>query len=68
MSKFIFGRKKIAYKDVHEKKQVTNIFLIDINKVVFSIRVCHAIMGKTSGTIMTMFIKTPKEILSYGVS
>ena len=38
MSKFIFGRKKIPYKDFYQKKQVTNIFLIDISKVVFSIR------------------------------
>lgn len=38
-SSFKFGQIEVASKDLHKKKQVTNIFTIDVNKVLVSVRV-----------------------------
>ena len=77
MSCFKFDRIKVATKDFQKKKQLTDIFTIDVNKIVVSDRVqCNNeedwwyIVGyQVDGeTIIPLFIKTPKNIFSYVVS
>ena len=64
-------------KDFHRQRQITDIFTINVNKVVFSDKVpCNN--GKDwryivayqvdVETIIPLFIKTPKNIFSYDVS
>ena len=73
---FKFGQIEVASKDFHKQRQITDIFTIDVNKVVLSDKVpCNNgkdwryIVGyQVDGeTIMPLFIKTPKNIFSYGV-
>ena len=77
MSSFKFGQIEVASKDFHKEKQITDIFTIDVNKVVLFDKVsCNNgkdwryIVGyQVDGeTIVPLFIKTPKNIFSYGVS
>ena len=76
MSCFKFGQTEIASKDFYKQKQLTDIFTIDVNKVVVSDKVsCNDgknwryIVGyQVHGeTIIPLLIKTPKNIFSYGV-
>ena len=64
-------------KDFHRQRQITDIFTINVNKVVFSDKVpCNNgkdwryIVGYQVDveTIIPLFIKTPKNIFSYDVS
>ena len=77
MSCFKFGQIEIASKDFCKQKQLTDIFTIDVNKVVVSDKVsCNKekywwyIVGyQVDGeTITLLFLKTPKNIFSNGVS
>ena len=77
MSSFKFGQIEVASKDFHKQRQITDILTIDVNKVVLSEKVpCNNgkdwryIVGyQVDGeTIIPLFIKTPKNIFSYGVS
>ena len=72
-----FGQKVLTTKDFYRQRQITNIFTIDVNKVVVPDKLlcnngkdCHCIVGyQVDGeTIIPWFIKTPKNIFSYGVS
>ena len=71
-----FGQKEVAGKDFYKQRQITDIFTIDINKVVVSDKVscnngkdCRYIVGyQVDGALIPLFIKTPKNIFSYGVS
>ena len=73
---FKFGQKEVTGKDFYKQRQITNIFTIDGNRVVGSDKVsCNN--GKDSryiadyqvdGALIPLFIKTPKNIFSYGVS
>ena len=72
-----FGQKEIMTKDFYGQRQVTDIFTIDVDKVVASDKVacnngkdcCYIVGYQVDGeTIMPLFIKTPKNIFSYGVS
>ena len=73
---FKFGQKEVAAKDFPQQRQITDIFTIDVNKVVVSDKVlcnngknCSYIVGyQVDGTQMRLFIKTPKKTFSYGVS
>ena len=74
---FKFGRIEAATKDFHKKRQITDIFTIDVNEVVLSDKVpCNNgkdwryIVGYPvdEETIIPLFIKKPKNIFSYGVS
>ena len=73
---FKFGQKKVTAKDFYKQRQITDILTIDINKVVVSDKVscnngkdCRYILGyQVDGALIPMFIKTPKNIFSYGVS
>ena len=77
MSSFKFGQIKIASKDFSKQKQVTNIFMIDVNKVVLTDRAScnngrdwrHIVGYQMDGeTIIPLYIKIPKTIFSYGAS
>ena len=58
------------------QRQITDIFTINVNKVVFSDKVpcnngkdCHYIVGyQVDEALIPLFIKTPRDIFSYGVS
>ena len=71
-----FGQKEVTTKDFYGQRQVTGIFKININKVVLSDKVacnngkdCRYIVGyQVDGALISLFIKTPKNIFSYGVS
>ena len=74
---FKSGQKEVTAKDFHKQRQITDIFTIDVNKVVLSDKVpCYNgkdwryIVGyQVDGeTIIPMFFQTPKNIFSYGVS
>ena len=71
-----FGQKEVTTKDFYGQRQITDIFTIDVNKVVISDKVpcnngkdCRYIVGyQVDGGLIPLFIKTPKNIFSYGVS
>ena len=71
-----FGQKEVTTKDFYGQRQITDIFTIDVNKLVVSEKVpcnngndCRYMIGyQADGALMPLFIKTPKNIFSYGVS
>ena len=71
-----FGQKEVTTKDFYRQIQITNIFTIDINKLVVSDKVpcnngkdSHYIVGyQVDGGLVPLFIRTPKNVFSYGVS
>ena len=73
---FKFGQKNVTAKDFCRQRQITDVFTIDVNKVVVSDKVpcnngkdCRYIVGyQVKKALIPLFIKTPKNIFSYGVS
>ena len=72
-----FGQKEVTTKDFYAQRQITDIFMIDVNRVVIPDKVscnngkdCRYIVGYQVDreTIIPLFIKTPKNIFSYDVS
>ena len=71
-----FGQKEVTTKDFYGQRQITDIFTIDVNKLVISDKVsynngkdCRYIVGyQVDGVPIPLFIKTPKNIFSHGVS
>ena len=71
-----FGQKEVTTKDFYGQRQITDIFTIDVNKLVISDKVpcnngkdCRYIVGyQVDGALIPLFIKTTKNIFSYGVS
>ena len=71
-----FGQKEVTTKDFYGQRQITDIFTIDVNRMVVSDKVscnngkdCRYILGyQIDGASVPLFIKTPKDIFSYGVS
>ena len=71
-----FGHKEVTTKDFYGQRQTTDLFTIDINKVMVSDKVssnngkdCRYITGsQVNEALMPLFIKTPKDTFSYGVS
>ena len=71
-----FGQKGVTTKEFYGQRQITNTFTIDVNKVVVSDKVscnsgkdCRYVVGyQVDGALIPLFIKTPKNIFSYGVS
>ena len=71
-----FGQKEVTTKVFYGQRQITDLFTIDINKVVVSDKVpcnngkdCRYIVGyQVDGALIPLFIKTPKNMFSYGVS
>ena len=70
------GQKEVTTKDFYGQRQITDIFTIDVNKVVISDKVpcnngkdCHYIVGyQVDEALIPLFIKIPKNIFSYGAS
>ena len=73
---FKFGQKEVTAKYFYRQRQITDIFTIDKNKVVVSDKVwcnngkdCPYIVGyQVNEALIPLFIKTQKNIFSYGVS
>ena len=71
-----FGQKEVATKDFYGQRQITDIFTIDVNKLVMSDKVscnngknCRYIVGYQVDEALTpLFIKTSKNVVSHGVS
>ena len=71
-----FGQKEVTTKDFYGQRQITDIFTIDVNKLVISDKVpynngkdCRYTVGyQVDGVLIPLFIKTCKNIFSYGVS
>ena len=71
-----FGQKEVTTKDFYGQRQITDIFTMDVNKLVISDKVpcnngkdCRYVVGyQVDGAPAPLFIKTPKNIFSYGVS
>ena len=71
-----YGQKEVTTKDFYGQRQITDIFTIDVNKLVVSDKVscnngkdCRYIVGyQVDEALVLLFIKTPKNIFSYGVS
>ena len=71
-----FDQKEVAAKDFYKQREITDIFTIDSNKVLASDKVpcnngkdcCYILGYQVNGVLIRLFIKTPKNIFSYGVS
>ena len=71
-----FGQREVTTKDFYGQRQITDIFTIDINKLVISDKVpcnngkdCRYIVRYQADEVtLPLSIKTPKNIFSYGVS
>ena len=71
-----FGQKEVTTKDFYGQRQITDIFTIDVNRVVISHKVpcnngkdCRYIVAyQLHEALIPLFIKTTKNIFSYGVS
>ena len=63
-----FGQKEVTTKDFYGQRQITDLFTID--KVSCNNgKDCRYIVGyQVNGALIPLFIKTPKNIFSYGVS
>ena len=71
-----FGQKEVKAIDFYGQRQITYVFTIYVNNVVVSDKMscnngkdCRYIVGsQVDGVAIPLFIKTPKNIFSYGVS
>ena len=71
-----FGQKEVTIKEFYGQRQITDIFTIDVNKVIASDKVscnngkdCRYIVGyQVDGALVQLFINTPKNIFNYGMS
>ena len=71
-----FGQKEVTAKDFYGQRQIADLFAIDVNKVMVSDKVpcnngkdCRYIVGyQLREALIPLFIKTPKNISSYGMS
>ena len=70
------GQKEVTTKDFYGQRQITDIFTIDVNKLVIFDKVscnngkdCRYVLDyQVDGVLIPLFIKTPKNVFSYGVS
>ena len=71
-----FGQKEITTKDFYGQRQITDIFTMDVDKLVISEKVpcnngkdCWYIVGyQVNEALIALFIKTSKNVFSHGVS
>ena len=71
-----FGQKEVTTKDFYGQRQITDIFSIDVNRVVVSDRVscnngkycCYIVGYQLDEALIPLFIKTPRDIFSCGIS
>ena len=76
MKILIFGQKEVTTKDFYGQRRITDIFLTDVNKLVVSDKVlynngkdCRYFVGhQVDGVPVPLFIRTPENVFSYGVS
>ena len=67
-----FGQKGVTAKDFYGKRQIPDIFTIDIIKVVVTDKVpfnngkdcCYIVGYQVDEALISLFIKTPKNIFS----
>ena len=70
------GQKEVTSKDFYGQRQITDILTIDVNKLMISDKVpcnngkdCRYIVGyQVDEVLIPLFIKTPKNVFSHGVS
>ena len=70
------GEKEVTTKDFYEQRQITDIFRIDVNRVVISDKVpcnngkdCRFVVGyQVDVALIPLFIKTARDIFSYNMS
>ena len=68
-------KKEVTSRDFYGQRQITDLFTININKMVVSDNVpcnngkdCSYIVGyQVDRGLVPLFIKTPKNIFNYGV-
>ena len=73
---FKYGQKEVTSKDFYGRRQITDIFMIGVNKLVVSDKVpanngkdCRYIVGyQIDEALIPLFIKTPKNCFSCGMS
>ena len=71
-----FGQKEVTTKNFYGRRQITDIFTIDISEVVVADKIpcnnekdCRYIVGyQVDGALMPLFTKTSKNVFSYAVS
>ena len=71
-----FGQKEVTTKDFYGQRQITDIFTMDVNNLVISDKVpcnngkdcLYVVDYQVDGAPVPLFIKTRKNIFSYGVS
>ena len=72
---FKFDQKEVTIRDFYGQRQITDVFTIDVKMLVVSDKIlCNNgkdsryIVGyQADGASIPLFIKTPKNIFSYGV-
>ena len=68
---FKFSQKEVTIKDFYKQRQITDIFTIDVNKMVVSDKVscnngkdcCYIVGYQVSKALIPLLIKTPKIFL-----
>ena len=73
---FKFGQKEVTTKDFYGQRRITDIFTIDVKKLVVSDKVSsnngkdwRYIVGYQAGeALIPLFIRTPKNVFSHHVS
>ena len=73
---FKSGQKEVTTKYFYKQRQITDIFTIDVTKVVVSDKgscnngkdCCYIVGYQIDGALIPLSIKTSKNIFSYGVS
>ena len=71
-----FGQKEVTTKDFYGQRRITDIFTTDVNKLVISNKVpcnngkdcCYIVDYQSDGALILLFIKTPENVFSHGVS
>ena len=71
-----FGQKEVTTKDFYGQRQITDIFTMDVNRLAISYKVpcnngkdCRYVVGyQVDEGVILLFIKTPKNMFSHGVS
>ena len=71
-----FDQKEVTTKGFYGQRKITDLLTIDVNKLVVSDKVScnngkgylYIVCYQVDGALMQLFIKTPKDIFSYGVS
>ena len=73
---FKFGQTEITTKVFYGQRQITDIFTIDVNKLVVSDKVScnngkdfrYIVAYQVNEALIPLFIKAPKNVFSHGVS